>query len=88
MTMSTNDLRRGVLLKGRSAIADYLGLTEREVDYQTETNAMPVFHLGRSVVAKVDAINRWVDQHAAWPAVKELKAPMPVRPPVRRRRYG
>jgi hypothetical protein len=59
---TTSVLYRGVLLKGRAAIADYLGLTEREVDHQTETNALPVFHLGRSVVARVQALDHWVNQ--------------------------
>jgi hypothetical protein len=70
--------RRGVLLKGRAAIADYLGLTVREVDHQTETNGLPVFHLGRSVAAKVEDLKRWVDERAN-------SSPPPM--PLRRRMY-
>jgi hypothetical protein len=84
MSMSNH---RGVLLKGRSAIASYLGFTEREVDHQAETNNLPTFHLGRTVVARVESIERWIEQREGSPK-QESREPVPIRPPVRRRRYA
>jgi hypothetical protein len=80
-----NDPRRGVLLKGRAAIADYLGLTEREVDHQTATNDLPVFRLGRSVAARVEALDRWVDQQECKPRAPKAEPEVAVRVPLRRR---
>jgi hypothetical protein len=85
--MTTNVLHRGVLLKSRAAIADYLGLTEREVDHQTETNGLPTFHLGRSVAAKVDDLDRWVDQQASKPRPTPAPRAEPPSVPLRRARY-
>jgi hypothetical protein len=86
MTTTATTLRRGVLLKGRLAIADYLGMTVREVDHQAETNDLPVFHLGRSVAAKVESLDRWVDRQESKPR-RPKKEPEVVRVPLRRARY-
>jgi hypothetical protein len=74
-----HDPRRGVLVPGYAGIGDYLGLTERQVEHNIAHNGLPVFHLGRSVVARREALDQWVVQ-------QESKAPPqpPALPPLRR----
>lgn len=64
----------GELLYGYQAIADHLGLTVRETRHQAEANGLPIFRLGRGIVARVRSLHAWIDLQESKPRPqKELK---------------
>jgi hypothetical protein len=79
-------VHHGELLYGYEAIADYLGLTVREVRHQVEANDLPIFRLGRSVTARVRTLRRWLDEQEQKQRPAR-KGPDP-RPRVPLRRYA
>jgi hypothetical protein len=50
--------------------------------------ALPTFHLGRCVVARVDALERWIAEQEQKPPPKKEPAPRPVVPLRAYRRRG
>jgi excisionase family DNA binding protein len=51
-----------ILLYGAEAIAQYLGLTVREVYYQIEAGGLPVIRMGkRRITARPERIDAWLD---------------------------
>jgi hypothetical protein len=79
-------MHRGELLYGYEAIADYLGLTVREVRHQVEVNKLPIFKLGRSVTARVRTLHRWLDEQER--KQRQPKKDPDPRPRIPLRRYG
>jgi hypothetical protein len=59
---TTERPRVGRLLVGYDEIGSYLGLTERQAEYQAEANGMPVIRLGkRRVAARPERLDAWLD---------------------------
>jgi hypothetical protein len=53
---------RPALLYGAAAIADYLGMTEREVRHQIDATGLPVIRMGqRRLAARPERLDRWLD---------------------------
>jgi hypothetical protein len=54
---------RPALLYGASAIAGYLGMSEREVRHQIEATGLPVIRMGqRRLAARPERLVQWLDE--------------------------
>lgn len=61
----TSETERGDLIYGAPAIAAYLGLRTRQVHHLIEKHGLPVFRLGRRVVARPGGLRQWVRDREA-----------------------
>lgn len=50
----------GDLLMGARAIADYLGITPRQLYHLVETKRLPHFYEGRTVCARKTTLSAWL----------------------------
>lgn len=48
------------LIKGSKAIADFIGLSQRDVLNLAHQNAIPAFLLGNKLVARPESLREWV----------------------------
>ena len=62
--------RRQDLLYGVPAIAEFLGLTERQARHHCDKGHIPTFRIGGTVCSRESAIMKWLDQHE-WIALKD-----------------
>jgi hypothetical protein len=76
-----------LLLKGRLAIAGYLGLDDRQTEHAIEAHGLPVFHIGRSLAARPPDLDRWVAQYATSQLPIKPEPELPVFLPMRNPRY-
>ncbi|WP_312412048.1 helix-turn-helix domain-containing protein [Shinella sp.] len=51
----------GDILMGAKAIAEYLGITSRQLYRLVYKDVIPTFKLGGSVAARRSALNKWMD---------------------------
>ena len=59
---STDRAILGDLLYGAPAIADYLGITERQVRHRCDKGQMPHFKIGKTVCGRKTTLGRWLDE--------------------------
>ena len=58
----TRSVVKPALLYGATAIAEYLGMTEREVRHQIEATGLPVIRMGqRRLAARPERLDAWLD---------------------------
>lgn len=58
--MSVHEGPRGDLLMGADAIADYLGVTRRQVYRLVYDQIIPSFKLGGTVAARKSSLTKWM----------------------------
>lgn len=52
------------LITGASEIAEYVGCTRRQIYHWAEKMDFPVFSIGRTVCARPDMIDEWLQEQA------------------------
>ena len=55
----------GRLLSGGREIAAVTGLKVRQVFHHAEAGRLPCFRIGRTIVAREDAVRSWLDEQEA-----------------------
>lgn len=62
---NTPATREGELLYGAKAIAEFLGIRDRQALYLIEKGSLPVWREGRTVCARRSTLKRWIEQSEA-----------------------
>ncbi|WP_065091605.1 helix-turn-helix domain-containing protein [Rhizobium leucaenae] len=60
--MNIQEAPRGDLLMGADAIADYLGVTRRQVYRLVYDQIIPSFKLGGTVAARKSSLTKWMQE--------------------------
>ena len=61
-TPSTRTTIPGDLLYGAPAMADFIGITERQVRHRCDTDQLPHFKIGKTLCGRKTTIGRWLDE--------------------------
>ena len=49
-------------LTGARAIAEFLGMTPRQVFHRVEDGTLPVFRMGKSICARPATLREWIER--------------------------